>query len=173
MAGGGVTKEPGTDLSAKRFHDAGFAVLAFDYRRLGESGGQPRQVVRIRERLTDWQAAIAFAAGLLEVDPARLAIWGFSLSAYGSRGGVEPLVGLAVRLRAPGAEVRVCAPPDCGERLAEVNVPLVPAGRPVRPMVHGATPAPDLPRQFDTVAAAAEGCDALVAGGVTPAGVWL
>jgi len=29
MAGGGaVTKEPGTDLFAKRFHDAGFAVLA-------------------------------------------------------------------------------------------------------------------------------------------------
>ena len=52
--GGGVTKEPGTDLSAKRFHEAGFAVLAFDYRRLGESGGQPRQVVRIREQLTDW-----------------------------------------------------------------------------------------------------------------------
>jgi uncharacterized protein len=75
-----VTKEPGTDLFAKRFHEAGFAVLAFDYRRLGESGGQPRQVIRIREQLTDWQAAIAFAAGLPGVDPARLAIWGFSLS---------------------------------------------------------------------------------------------
>lgn len=81
MAGGGaVTKEPGTDLFARRFHEAGFNVLAFDYRRLGESGGQPRQVIRIREQLTDWQAAIAFAAGLPGVDPARLAIWGFSLS---------------------------------------------------------------------------------------------
>jgi fermentation-respiration switch protein FrsA (DUF1100 family) len=81
MAGGGaVTKEPGTDLFARRFHEAGFDVLAFDYRRLGESGGQPRQVIRIREQLTDWQAAIAFAAGLPGVDPARLAIWGFSLS---------------------------------------------------------------------------------------------
>ncbi len=81
MAGGGaVTKEPGTDLFAKRFHEAGYTVLAFDYRRLGESGGQPRQVIRIREQLTDWQAAIAFAAGLPGVDPARLAIWGFSLS---------------------------------------------------------------------------------------------
>jgi fermentation-respiration switch protein FrsA (DUF1100 family) len=75
-----VTKEPGTDLFAKRFHEAGFAVLAFDYRRLGESGGQPRQVVRIREQLADWQAAIAFAACQPGVDPARLAIWGFSLS---------------------------------------------------------------------------------------------
>jgi uncharacterized protein len=68
------------NLFAKRFHEAGFAVLPFDYRRLGESGGQPRQVIRIREQLTDWQAAIAFAAGLPGVDPARLAIWGFSLS---------------------------------------------------------------------------------------------
>jgi fermentation-respiration switch protein FrsA (DUF1100 family) len=79
MAGGGaVTKEPGTDLFARRFNDAGFAVLAFDYRRLGESGGQPRLVVRIREQLADWQAAIAYAPALPGVDPGRLAVWGFS-----------------------------------------------------------------------------------------------
>jgi len=79
MAGGfAVTKEPGTDLFAKRFHDAGFAVLAFDYRRIGESGGQPRQVLPIRDQLADWQAAIAFAATLPGVDPTRLAVWGFS-----------------------------------------------------------------------------------------------
>jgi vancomycin aglycone glucosyltransferase len=101
------------------------------------------------------------------------------LSTYGGRGDVEPLVGLAVRLRALGAEVRVCAPPDCAERLAEVGVPLVPTGPPVRPLVHGATPPPtaDVPRlaaeiiaaQFGTLAAAAEGCDALVATGLMPA----
>jgi uncharacterized protein len=81
MAGGfAVTKEPGTDRFAQRFHDDGFAVLAFDYRRLGESGGQPRQVVRIRDQLADWQAAIGFAATLPGVDPARLAAWSFSAS---------------------------------------------------------------------------------------------
>jgi len=80
MTGGfAVTKEPGTDLFARRFHDAGFTVLAFDYRRLGESGGQPRQVVRIRDQLADWQAAIGFAATLPGVDPARLAVWSFSV----------------------------------------------------------------------------------------------
>jgi len=79
MTGGfGVTKEPGTDRFAGRFNDAGFAVLAFDYRHLGESGGQPRQVQRVREQLADWQAAIAFAAARPGVDPARLAVWSFS-----------------------------------------------------------------------------------------------
>jgi vancomycin aglycone glucosyltransferase len=101
------------------------------------------------------------------------------LSTYDSRGGVEPLVALAVRLRDLGAEALVCAPPDCAERLAEVGVPLVPFGEPVRPLVHGAVPPSetDVPRRiaeltaaaFDTVAAAAEGCDAVVASGLIPA----
>jgi pimeloyl-ACP methyl ester carboxylesterase len=78
--GGGVNKEPGTDPFARRFNDAGFAVLAFDYRHLGESGGRPRQIIGIKKQLADWQAAIAFASTLPGVDPARLAIWGFSLS---------------------------------------------------------------------------------------------
>ncbi|MCW2888271.1 MAG: glycosyl transferase, partial [Streptosporangiaceae bacterium] len=96
------------------------------------------------------------------------------LSGYDSRGGVEPLVALAVRLRALGAEVRVCAPPDeeFAELLAGVGVPLVPVGRPWRSMVRPS--AADVPRrvaeliaaQFDTLAAAAEGCDALVANGM-------
>ena len=102
------------------------------------------------------------------------------LSTYGSRGDVEPMVRPAVRLRALGAEVRVCALPDFAELLARVGAPRVPVGQPVRPMVRRATPsAADLPRraaelvaaQFDTVAAVAEGCDALVATGVMPAGV--
>src|SRR5258707_1368920 len=49
------------------------------------------------------------------------------LSTYGGRGDVEPLVGLAVRLRALGAEVRVWAPPDCP--------PLPLPGRPLPPEV--------------------------------------
>jgi uncharacterized protein len=81
MAGGlAVTKEPGTDLFASQFSQAGFSVLAFDYRHLGESGGQPRQVAPIREQLADWQAAIGCAARLPGVDPAKLALWSFSSS---------------------------------------------------------------------------------------------
>jgi uncharacterized protein len=81
MAGGlAVTKEPGTDRFARRFHEAGFTVLAFDYRHLGESGGQPRQIARIGEQHADLQAAIDCARTLPEVDPSKLAIWGFSAS---------------------------------------------------------------------------------------------
>jgi UDP:flavonoid glycosyltransferase YjiC (YdhE family) len=97
------------------------------------------------------------------------------LSTYGSRGDVEPLVGLAVQLRALGAEVRVCAPPDedFAELSARVGVPLLPIGPPMRSMVRPSSAA-DVSRrvteliatQFDTVAEAAEGCDALLATGM-------
>jgi vancomycin aglycone glucosyltransferase len=104
------------------------------------------------------------------------------LSTYGSRGDVEPVMGLAARSRALGAEVRVCAPPDFAGLRARVGVPVVPVGRPLRPVVRGATPpsTADLPRrgteliaaQLDTDAATAEGCDAPVLLGVMPVGVW-
>lgn len=79
MAGGfAMPKEPGTDRFAARFHEAGFSVLAFDFRRLGGSGGEPRQVVRIRDQLQDWRSAVAAARTLPEVATDRLAAWGFS-----------------------------------------------------------------------------------------------
>jgi vancomycin aglycone glucosyltransferase len=101
------------------------------------------------------------------------------LSTYDSRGGIEPLAALAVQLRALGAAALVCGPPDCADRLAEVGVPLVPAGDPVRPLVHGTRPPAetDVSRRiddliaawFDTVAGAAAGCDVVVASGIIPA----
>ena len=90
------------------------------------------------------------------------------------------MVALAVQLRALGAEVRVCAPPDFEDLLARVDVQLVPAGQSVREMVRrvrteekpptAADLAPGLvTAQFNAVAAAAaEGCDAMVATGLTP-----
>ena len=50
------------------------------------------------------------------------------MSTYESHRDVEPMVGLAVRLRALGAEMSVCAPPDFAELLARVGVPLVATG---------------------------------------------
>jgi pimeloyl-ACP methyl ester carboxylesterase len=65
---------------AVRYQEAGFAVLIFDYRHFGESGGEPRQLLWIPYQLEDWSAAIAYARGLKEIDPAKIALWGTSLS---------------------------------------------------------------------------------------------
>ncbi len=96
------------------------------------------------------------------------------LSTYGTRGDVEPLVALAVELRALGADVLMGTPPDeeFTDRLGGLGIESVPVGPPVR-AVMGATPA-ELTRyrtelletQFDVLPKAAEGCDALVAAGL-------
>ncbi|MFE6054125.1 glycosyltransferase [Kitasatospora sp. NPDC056446] len=104
------------------------------------------------------------------------------MTTWGSRGDVEPLAALAAALLGLGADVRVCAPPDEEFRtlLARVGVPLVPLGPTVRSIVSGPKPptaqdafrlAPELvAARFDTLTAAAEGCDAVVATGLMPAG---
>ncbi|MDT7674540.1 MAG: vancomycin aglycone glucosyltransferase [Pseudonocardiales bacterium] len=99
------------------------------------------------------------------------------LSTYGSRGDVEPVVALAVRLRELGAQVRVCAPPDFAERLAGVGVPMVPVGPSASALTAAAPPPSSIPRyateviasQFDAVTRAARGCDAVVVTGMMPA----
>jgi pimeloyl-ACP methyl ester carboxylesterase len=76
----GGTKDAGLESYTTRYQEAGFAVLAFDYRHLGESGGEPRQLVWIPYQLEDYTAAIDYARSLKEIDPARIALWGTSLS---------------------------------------------------------------------------------------------
>ncbi|GAA2670143.1 MULTISPECIES: glycosyltransferase [Actinosynnema] len=100
------------------------------------------------------------------------------LSTYGTRGDVEPLLALAVELRALGAGVRVCAPPDeeFARRLAGLGIDAVPVGPPIRELMSGAVPpsAAELSRyrvelvdaQFSVLPAAAAGCDALVVAGL-------
>lgn len=104
------------------------------------------------------------------------------LTTWGSRGDVEPLAGLAVALRELGAQARICAPPDkeFAKLLERVGVPLVPLGPTVQSVVANPKPptaqdafqlAPALvAARFDTLTAAAEGCDALLATGLMPAG---
>ncbi|UCD38750.1 MAG: alpha/beta hydrolase, partial [Fidelibacterota bacterium] len=56
------------------------AVLAFDFRYLGASGGEPRQLIWISYQQEDYAAAVAYARGREEIDPAKIALWGTSLS---------------------------------------------------------------------------------------------
>ncbi|MEU3604497.1 hypothetical protein AB0E83_03355 [Streptomyces sp. NPDC035033] len=110
------------------------------------------------------------------------------LMASGSRGGVEPLmvvaVTVAVRLRQFGADVRtcgcadvwMCTPPDFVELIDFGGLP------PVRSFVKGAlagrtkVPAEGCPRAaamtartYEAVVTAAEGCDVILAAGLLPA----
>ena len=64
---------------AERFAAAGMAVLVFDYRNFGVSGGEPRQLIDIPGQRADWRAAIGFARDQQGLDPQRIALWGSSL----------------------------------------------------------------------------------------------
>ncbi|POM25572.1 Zeaxanthin glucosyltransferase [Actinomadura rubteroloni] len=104
------------------------------------------------------------------------------LLTYGSRGDLEPMAALAVRLRDLGVEARVCAPPDeeFADLLAADGITMVPFGQSLRAWVGGDRPptADDaferaagwVADHFGPVAEAAEGCSALVATGLVPAG---
>jgi UDP:flavonoid glycosyltransferase YjiC (YdhE family) len=104
------------------------------------------------------------------------------LSSWGSRGDIEPLAALALRLRERGAEVRACAPPD--EEFAALferaGVTVVPLGPSTRSIAAGLkAPSPDaafrlaaelVAARFETLPAAAAGCDVMLATGLMPAG---
>ncbi len=78
--GFGGTKDMLLERYAIRYQEAGFAVLAFDYRHFGESHGEPRQLALFQYQLEDYTAAIKYARCLKEIDPARIALWGTSAS---------------------------------------------------------------------------------------------
>ena len=88
------------------------------------------------------------------------------LSTYGSRGVVERMVGLVVRVRGHSARRRGCACSRTSRSCWPVSACswCRSASRRAAELVAA---------QFDTVAVAAKECDALVATGVMPAGVWL
>jgi len=99
------------------------------------------------------------------------------LSTIGSRGDVQPLVALALELRALEQEVRLCAPPDFRDWIEGLGIPVTPIGPELRTFTASSAPAipkeisPELRRQmvtgtvatqFETIAAAAKGCDVIV-----------
>ena len=100
------------------------------------------------------------------------------LSTIGSRGDVQPLVALGLQLRALGQDVRLCVPPDFRDWIEGLGFPVTPIGPEVRKFAAQSPPATPtsislerrrqlaeatVSTQFETVAAAAEGCDIIVA----------
>jgi len=65
---------------AERFATAGFAVLVFDFRHLGESDGQPRGQIFPQEQQEDYRNAISWVCRQPQVDPERVGVWGTSYS---------------------------------------------------------------------------------------------
>jgi len=111
------------------------------------------------------------------------------LTTFGSRGDVQPLLALAVALRALGSDARVCAPPDeeFAKLFAAAGVPLLPAFTSVREWVAEMLPkratislpkvaAQVMAAQYEAITAAAlsfgamgfgaMGCDLIVATGL-------
>jgi vancomycin aglycone glucosyltransferase len=97
------------------------------------------------------------------------------LSTIGSRGDVQPLMALALELRALGQEVRLCVPPDFRDWIESLGMPVTPIGPELRPTGKASPSAAPLSperrrqmmegtvaTQFETIAAAAQGCDIIV-----------
>ena len=75
----GATRDMMLPLYEQHFAAAGIAVLSFDYRFTGASGGQPRQRISIPEQCRDVGAAIDFLKRHPRVDAGRIGLWGTSL----------------------------------------------------------------------------------------------
>ena len=93
-----AVKEQGLDSFARGFSAAGFTVLAFDYRFLGESEGEPRGRIIPAEQHDDNRAALAWLSRQAGVDPARIGIWGSSYSGGHALflGAIDPRVKVVV-----------------------------------------------------------------------------
>jgi dienelactone hydrolase len=100
------------DRYAEVFHEAGLAVLLFDHRNFGMSGGEPRQQINKWVQARGYRDAMTYLAKRGDVDAERMAIWGDSMSA------AEVIVVGAVdeRVKAVVAQVPACGdkppPPD-------------------------------------------------------------
>jgi fermentation-respiration switch protein FrsA (DUF1100 family) len=72
--GGTGTKRLGLPKNAEKFTAAELAVLAFDYRYFGRSGGQPRQLIDVPEQHDDYRAAIDYVRGVAGIDVQRIGL---------------------------------------------------------------------------------------------------
>jgi vancomycin aglycone glucosyltransferase len=97
------------------------------------------------------------------------------LSTIGSRGDVQPLVALGLQLKELGQDVHMCVPPDFRDWIEGLGMTVTPIGPELRstgkasPMATPLTPEQrrqmmegTVAAQFETITAAAKGCDMIV-----------
>jgi alpha-beta hydrolase superfamily lysophospholipase len=81
LAGGWCyVKEIVQQTYARAFARAGLHALLFDYRRLGASGGEPRQHLDPHDQIEDYKNALSYLESREDVDARRLGAWGISYS---------------------------------------------------------------------------------------------
>lgn len=85
----------------------GYVTLTFDYRFLGESGGEPRRQIIPLLQIEDIRNAVTFLQHQPEIDPERLGLLGVSLGGAN----VSHAAGVEERVK---ATVSVCGIGDCG-----------------------------------------------------------
>jgi pimeloyl-ACP methyl ester carboxylesterase len=76
-----LTRHDGLVPYAESLARGGVAVLVYDHRFIGDSEGEPRQRIQPSEQLEDRRSAVAFARTLDRIDPNRIIVWGYSMSA--------------------------------------------------------------------------------------------
>lgn len=92
------------DKYAEVFCRSGLAVLLYDHRNFGRSGGEPRQEINPWVQCRGYRDAINFAEKLKNIDPSRIALWGDSYTG----GEVIILGAIDKRVKAIVAQVPVC-----------------------------------------------------------------
>ena len=75
-----ATRKMGLPWFASSFAEAGYVVYLYDHRGLGDSAGEPRDVVDPWVQTHDMWEVVDQIRGLPEVQPDRLAVWGSSFS---------------------------------------------------------------------------------------------
>ena len=98
------------DRYAETYQAAGFAVLLYDHRNIGASGGEPRQEVNPWIQARGYRDAVTYLHTRSDIALDRIALWGDSNSAMlvTVLGAIEP------RIKAVVAQI-----PSCGPQIPE------------------------------------------------------
>jgi pimeloyl-ACP methyl ester carboxylesterase len=107
-AGMSLVKEVWLPDYDRYFLENGYAVLHFDYRSFGASGGEPRRRLIPQREVEDTLAAVDFVCGRPEIDAGRVVLFGASLGCSVAVGAsVDPRVRATVAVAGPGDLGRV------------------------------------------------------------------